>query len=128
MTGGTPAAVGVRAEQEEEDRGLLTGQSSIRTHTSSVLSVKLRPDEKSALLFVFLQVPLPLTASSSSLLPLSLDSDDADNTDDELPVRFHVPTRGKDVECFPLAPPPPPPALFSLFHVPVRLNRDDATS
>lgn len=125
MTGGTLAAVGERAEQEDEERGLLTGQSSRRTHTSSDLSVKLRPAEGSVLLFAFLHVPLDLAAPSSSLRPLSLDSDDADSTDDELPVRFHVPTRGNDVECFPPLPPPP---LLSRFQVPVRLNRDDVTS
>lgn len=128
MTGGALVAVGERAEQEEEERGLLTGQSSRRTHTSSDLSVKLRPeDESPPPLFVFLHVPFDLTALSSSLRPFSLDSDDADSTDDELPVLFHVPTRGSDVECLP-ALPAPPPLLFSLFQVPVRLNRDDVTS
>lgn len=126
MMGG---ALGERAEQEEEERGLLTGQSSRRTHTSSDLSVKLRPADESppTELFAFLHVPFDLTALSSSLRPFSLDSEDADSTDDELPVLFHVPTRGNDVECLPAIPPPPPP-LFSLFQVPVRLNRDDVTS
>lgn len=128
MTGGALAAVGERAEQEEDERGLLTGQSSRRTHTSSDLSVKLRPADESALpFFAFLHVPFDLTPFSSSLRPFSLDSDDADSTDDELPVLFHVPTRGSDVECLPPLPPPPPP-LFSRFQVPVRLKRDDVTS
>lgn len=128
MTGGALAAVGERVEQEEEDRGLLTGQSSRRTHTSSDLSVKFRPaDESPPPLLAFLHVPFDLTALSSSLRPLSLDSDDADNTDEELPVLFHVPTRGNDVECLPPLP-PPPPLPFSRFQVPVRLNRDDVTS
>ena len=126
MTGGALAAVGERAEQEEEERGLLTGQSSRRTHTSSDLSAKLRPADE-PLLFAFLHVPFDLTAPSSSLRPFSLDSDDADSTEDELPVRFHVPTRGRDVECFPPLPPLPLP-LFSRFQVPVRLNRDDVAS
>lgn len=126
MMGGA-LAVGERAEQEEAERGLLTGQSSRRTHTSSDLSVKLRPPDTSPPLLVFLQVPFDLVALSSSLRPFSLDSDDADSTDDELPVRFHVPTRGRDVEC--LAPPPvPPPELLSRFQVPVRLKRDDVIS
>ena len=131
MTGGALAAVGERAEQEEDERGLLTGQSSRRTHTSSDLLVKLRPVDESPLpLFAFLHVPFDLMVVSSSLRPLSLDSDDADNTDEELPVLFHVPTRGNDVECLlPLPPPPPPPPLpFSRFQVPVRLKRDDVTS
>lgn len=128
MTGGALAAVGERAEQEEEERGLLTGQSSRRTHTSSDLSVKARPAEESPPpLFAFLHVPFDLMVVSSSLRPFSLDSDDADSTDDELPVLFHVPTRGKDVECL-LPLPPPPPPLFSRFHVPVRLKREDVTS
>lgn len=128
MTGGALAAVGERAEQEEEERGLLTGQSSRRTHTSSDLSAKLRPADKSLPpLFAFLHVPFDLTALSSSLRPFSLDSDDADSTDDELPVLFHVPTRGNDVECLPPLPPPAPP-LFSRFQVPVRLKRDDVMS
>lgn len=128
MTGGALVVVGERAEQEEEERGLLTGQSSRRTHTSSDLSVKLRPADESLLpFFAFLHVPFDLAVLSSSLRPFSLDSDDADNTDDELPVLFHVPTRGKDVECLlPFPPPPPPPP--SRFQVPVRLNRDDVTS
>lgn len=124
MTGGALAAVGDRAEQEEEERGLLTGQSSRRTHTSSDLSGKVRPtDESPPPLFAFLHVPFDLMVVSSSLRPFSLDSDDADSTDDELPVLFHVPTRGKDVECLPPLP-PPPPLLFSRFQVPVRLKRD----
>lgn len=128
MTGGALAVEGERAEQEEEERGLLTGQSSRRTHTSSDLSAPLRPpDESPPPPFAFLHVPFALAAPSSSLRPFSLDSDEADSTDDELPVRFHVPTRGSDVECFP-PPPPPPPLLFSRFQVPVRLNRDDVTS
>lgn len=128
MTGGA-LAVGERAEQEEEERGLLTGQSSRRTHTSSDLSVKPRPaDASPPLLFAFLHVPFDLVALSSSLRPFSLDSDDADSTDDELPVLFHVPTLGNDDECLPPLAPPPPPPPFSLFHVPVRLNRDDVTS
>lgn len=127
MTGGALAVVGERAEQEEAERGLLTGQSSKRTHTSSGLSLKLRPAESPPPLFAFLHVPFDLMALSSSLRPFSLDSDDADSTDDELPVLFHVPTRGNDVECLlPLPPPPPPP--FSRFQVPVRLKRDDVTS
>lgn len=129
MMGGALAAVGERVEQEDEERGLLTGQSSRRTHTSSDLSLKLRPVDESPLLLAFLHVPFDLTVLSSSLLPFSLDSDDAERTDEELPVRFHVPTRGNDVECLPLLTlTPPPPLLFSLFHVPVRLNRDDVTS
>lgn len=127
MTGGALAVVGERAEQEEAERGLLTGQSSRRTQTSSDLSVKLRPPEASLLpLFVFLQVPLDLAAPSSSLRPFSLDSEEADSTEDELPVLFHVPTRGRDVECLP--PLPPPLLPFSRFQVPVRLNRDDVAS
>lgn len=129
MMGGALGVVGERTEQEEEERGLLTGQSSRRTHTSSDLLVKLRPDDESPLLpFAFRHVPFDLMAVSSSLLPFSLDSDDADNTDEELPVRFHVPTRGNDVECLPPLPPPPPALLFSLFQVPVRLKRDEVTS
>lgn len=127
MTGGALAVVGERAEQEEEERGLLTGQSSKRTHTSSDLSVRVRPAEESPPpLFAFLHVPFDLMVISSSLRPFSLDSDDADSTDDELPVLFHVPTRGKDVEC--LLPLPPPPPLLSRFQVPVRLKREDVTS
>lgn len=124
MTGGA-LVVGERAEQEEEERGLLTGQSSRRTHTSSDLSEK-RPADESPPLFPFLHVPCDLRPLSSSLRPFSLDADDADSTDDELPVLFHVPTRGNDVAC--LLPPPPPALLLSRFQVPVRLNRDDVTS
>lgn len=129
MTGGALAVVGERAEQDEDERGLLTGQSSRRTQTSSDLSAKLWLLDESppALLFAFLHVPFDLMALSSSLRPFSLDSDDADSTDDELPVLFHVPTRGSDVECFPPLP-PPPPLPFSRFQVPVRLKRDDVTS
>lgn len=127
MMGGALMAVGERAEQEEEERGLLTGQSSSRTHTSSDLSAKPRVLDGSPLLFAFLQVPFNLMALSSSLRPFSLDSEDADSTDDELPVLFQVPTRGREVECFPLLA-PPPPLLFSRFQVPVRLKRDDVTS
>lgn len=127
MTGGALAAVGERAEQEEEERGLLTGQSSRRTHTSSGWSPPLLAADESPPLFAFLHVPFDLAALSSSLRPFSLDSDEADSTEDELPVRFHVPTRGNDVECLPPFPPPPPPP-FSRFHVPVRLKRDDVAS
>lgn len=127
MTGGALAVVGERAEQEEEERGLLTGQSSRRTHTSSDWLVRLRPLEPPPLPpFAFLQVPFDRMALSSSLRPFSLDSEDADSTDDWLPVLFQVPTRGSDVECFP--PPPLPALLFSRFQVPVRLKRDEATS
>lgn len=125
MTGGALVVVGERAEQEEEERGLLTGQSSRRTHTSSDWLVRLRPLELPPP-FAFLQVPLDLMPLSSSLRPFSLDSDDADSTDDWLPVLFQVPTRGSDVECFP--PPPLPPPPLSRFQVPVRLKRDEATS
>lgn len=125
MMGGA-LAVGERAEQAEEERGLLTGQSSRRTHTSSDLSEK-RPAAVSPPAFPFLHVPFDLAAPSSSLRPFSLDSDEADRTEEELPVRFHVPTRGNEVACLP-APPPPPVLLLSRFHVPVRLNRDDVTS
>lgn len=129
IMGGALAVVGERAEQEEEERGLLTGQSSRRTHTSSDLLVKLRPVDESLLpLFAFLHVPFDLMALSSSLRPFSLDSDEADSTDDELPVLFHVPTRGNDVECLLPLPAPPPPLLFSRFQVPVRLKRDEVTS
>lgn len=124
MTGGALAVVGERAEQEEDERGLLTGQSSRRTHTSSDWLVRLRPFELPPP-FAFLQVPLDLMALSSSLRPFSLDSEDADSTDDWLPVLFQVPTRGSDVECF---PPPLPALLFSRFQVPVRLKREEATS
>lgn len=124
MTGGALAEVGERAEQEDEERGLFTGQSSRRTHTSSGLSPPLLPADESLPLFAFLHVPFDLSRSSS-LRPFSLDSDEADSTEDELPVRFHVPTRGNDVECLPLFAPPPP---FSRFHVPVRLKRDDVAS
>lgn len=125
MMGGAMAAVGERTEQEEEERGLLTGQSSRRTHTSSDFSFKVRLPDKSPPHFAFLHVPFDLALESSSPRPLSLDSDEADSTDDELPVRFHVPTRGNDVECLPPLPPPPP--QFSRFQVPVRLNRDVAS-
>lgn len=128
MIGGALAVVGERTEQEEEERGLLTGQSSRRTHTSSDFLTKPRPaDVSPMLLFAFLHVPFDLRVLSSSLRPLSLDSDDADSTDDELPVLFHVPTRGNDVEFLPVLP-PAAPALFSRFQVPVRLNRDEVTS
>lgn len=128
MTGGALVVVGERAEQEEEERGLLTGQSSRRTHTSSDGLARLRPLEPPLLPppFAFLQVPLDRIPLSSSLRPFSLDSEDADSTDDWLPVLFQVPTRGSDVECFP--PPPLPALLFSRFQVPVRLKRDEATS
>lgn len=122
MMGGALDVVGDRAEQDDGERGLLTGQSSRRTHTSSDLMVV-----ESALLFAFRHVPLDLAVLSSSLRPFSLDSDDADSTDDELPVLFHVPTRGKDVECFPPVP-PTAPLPFSRFQVPVRLRRDEVTS
>lgn len=129
MMGGALPEVGERAEQEEDERGLLTGQSSRRTHTSSALPPGPRPAEESPLLLlVFLHVPLERTELSSSLRPFSLDSDEADSTEDELPVLFHVPTRGKDVECFPLVPPPVPVLLFSRFQVPVRLKRDEVAS
>lgn len=124
MIGGALAVVGERAEQEEEERGLLTGQSSRRTHTSSDGLTRLRPLELPPP-FAFLQVPFDRMALSSSLRPFSLDSEDADSTDDWLPVLFHVPTRGSDVECF---PPPLPALLFSRFQVPVRLKRDAPTS
>lgn len=120
MMGGELAAEGERAEHEEEERGLLTGQSSRRTHTSSDWLLKLRPVDGS-LPLAFRHVPLDLAVPSSSLRPFSLDSEDADSTEDELPVLFHVPTRGNDVECL---PPPAPPPLFSRFQVPVRLKRD----
>lgn len=127
MMGGALPEVGERAEQDEEERGLLTGQSSRRTHTSSGLLDAPRPPEESPLLLlVFLQVPFERTAPSSSLRPFSLDSEEADSTEEELPVLFHVPTRGSDVEC--LAPPPPPALLCSRFQVPVRLKRDEAAS
>lgn len=125
MTGG---ALGERAEQEEAERGLFTGQSSSRTHTSSP-----RSPRSVESLFFLRHVPLArcdVTSSSlrpRSLAPLSLDSEEAESTEDELPVRFHVPTRGRDVECcLPLAL--LLALLFSRFHVPVRLKRDDATS
>lgn len=129
MMGGALPEVGERAEQEEEERGLLTGQSSRRTHTSSGLLEMPRPaDESPLLLLVFLHVPFERIELSSSLRPFSLDSEDADSTDEELPVLFHVPTRGKDVECLPALPPPAPVLLFSRFQVPVRLKRDEVAS
>lgn len=131
MTGGAFPEEGEWAEQEEEERGLLTGQSSRRTHTSSALLDKPRPPESPPPPFVFLHVPLDRMAPSSSPRPFSLDSEDADSTEEELPVLFHVPTRGRDVECFPPLPPPDADAaalLFSRFQVPVRLKRDEPAS
>lgn len=124
------ALEGERAEQEEAERGLLTGQSSMRTHTSSERS---RPRSVDSLFFLR-HVPLErcdVTSSSPrprSLAPLSLDSEEAESTEEELPVRFHVPTRGRDVECCLALTPLLLALLFSRFHVPVRLKRDDVTS
>lgn len=125
---------GERAEQEEAERGPFTGQSSIRTHTSSGRSALRSIVDGSP--FFFRHVPLEERCDVTSSLslappppPLSLDSEEADSTEEEDPVRFHVPTRGRDVDCcccccccccLELTP-----LLFSRFHVPVRLKRDD---
>lgn len=106
MTGGE------RAEQEEAERGLLTGQSSMRTHTSSGCSLDS--------LFFLRHVPFEERCARSSAAPRSLDSDEAERMEEEEPVRFQVPTRGRDVDCCCLVLTP-----VSRFQVPVRLKRDE---
>lgn len=131
------------------DLGLLIGQSSILTHTSSVLetagaiwntvfvssalgdSARILEEpmldvSRISLSFIFRQVPfadggqsvLDLCPGkeyggclSSSLLAFSLDSEEADKIEDELPVLLQVLTRGRDDECL----------LCSRFHVPDRV-------
>lgn len=61
---------------------------------------------------------MPCTSSWS---PLD-EEEEADSRDEELPVRFQVPTRGSDEPCRPPSPLLPPP---SLFQVPVRLRRGE---
>ena len=61
--------------------------------------------------FICLGAGMELTCLSSSLFAFSLDSDEAERIEDELPVLLQVLTRGRDEECL----------LCSRFQVPARL-------